>query len=301
MKRLLVAVLFAFAATLAHAQVTLTHVHGLAYSADGTQIMIPSHHGLALYRDGKWSKAAGPRHDYMGFAASGSALYSSGHPAPGSGLVNPFGLIRSRDGGRTWQKLGLEGETDFHLLAVSWETNAIFVWNPAPSSRISEPGLHYSTDEGQTWTKAQAKALSGAPVALAVHPKDLKLMAVGTRDGVFESTSSGAHFQPIAPGPGTAVFYDLDGTHLWYARYDGQARLTRTRLREGPIRQVRLPPLRDDAISYITQNPVRRAEYAIATFERSVFVSPDAGRTWKQIAKAGKTLDADSTSKGGIR
>ena len=50
--------------------VTLTHVHGLAYSADGKQLMVPSHHGLAVYREGKWSKAPGPMHDYMGFAAT---------------------------------------------------------------------------------------------------------------------------------------------------------------------------------------------------------------------------------------
>src|SRR5439155_1069662 len=82
--------------------------------------------------NGKWSKAPGPQHDYMGFSATSKHLYSSGHPAPGSGLVNPFGLIRSRDGGKTWDKLGLEGETDFHVLATSWHTNAIYVWNPAP-------------------------------------------------------------------------------------------------------------------------------------------------------------------------
>ena len=141
------------------AQVTLTHVHGLAYSADGAQLMIPSHHGLAVYRGGKWSRAPGPQHDYMDFAASAKALYSSGHPAPGSGLVNPFGLIRSRDGGRTWERLGLEGETDFHLLAVGWESGAIFVWNPEPSSRIPEPGLHYTRDEGKSWTKAGGRGV----------------------------------------------------------------------------------------------------------------------------------------------
>jgi len=46
---------------LAHAQVTLTHVHGLAYSSDGKRLMIPSHHGLAVYEAGKWSKAPGPQ------------------------------------------------------------------------------------------------------------------------------------------------------------------------------------------------------------------------------------------------
>src|SRR6266850_7802807 len=112
------------------AQVTLMHVHGLAYSADGKRLMIPSHHGLAIYESGKWSKAPGPEHDYMGFSATANHVYSSGHPAPGSGLVNPFGLLRSRDGGKTWDKLGLEGESDFHLMATSWNTNAVYVWNP---------------------------------------------------------------------------------------------------------------------------------------------------------------------------
>src|SRR5204863_10219288 len=122
-KALVASIVVCFAA-LAHAQVTLVHVHGLSYSADGKRLMIPSHFGLAIYENGKWSKATGPQHDYMGFAATSKYLYSSGHPAAGSGLVNPFGLLRSADGGKTWDKLGLEGESDFHLLATSWRTNA---------------------------------------------------------------------------------------------------------------------------------------------------------------------------------
>src|SRR5690349_5087421 len=92
----------------AQAGVTLTHIHGLAYSADGERVIIPSHHGLAIFQGGKWSKAPGPEHDYMGFSATAKHIYSSGHPAPGTRLVNPFGLLRSKDGGKTWDKLGLE-------------------------------------------------------------------------------------------------------------------------------------------------------------------------------------------------
>src|SRR5207302_9403075 len=66
----------------AQSPVTLVHVHGLAYSADGKRLMIPSHHGLAVYENGKWSKAPGPQHDYMGFSATANYIYSSGHPAP---------------------------------------------------------------------------------------------------------------------------------------------------------------------------------------------------------------------------
>ena len=273
--------------------VTLTHVHGLAYSADGKRLMIPSHHGLAIYENGKWSKAPGPQHDYMGFAATAAQLYSSGHPAAGSGLVNPFGLIRSRDGGKTWEKLGLEGETDFHVLAASWNTNAVYVWNPAPSSRMREVGLHYTRDDGGTWLKSSARGMRGDPISLAVHPDNAAIVAIGTSEGVFESGDSGESFkQAGAPGVGTAVFYDLGGQHLWFGSHDGRAaRLARAPMRGGPANEIKLPPLQKDALSYIAQNPAKRSEYAIATFERNVFVSPDAGRTWRQISSAGKTSD----------
>jgi len=278
----------AFAAG-AQQAVTLTHVHGLAYSADGKRLMIPSHHGLAVYSGGKWSKAPGPQHDYMGYAATAQHLYSSGHPAAGSGLVNPFGLIRSRDGGRTWDKLGLEGETDFHLLATGWTTNAIYVWNPAPNSRMQQSGLHFTLNDGLLWRHAAAAGLDGAPRALAVHPRDSSVVAVATADGIFLSRDSGERFATLAAGPeGVSVFFDLDGRHLWYGGYDNGARLARVPLSGGAAARVALPPLPQDAIAYIAQNPAAHAEYAIATFERSVYVSKDAGRTWTRIADRGR-------------
>ncbi len=283
------ALVFSVASLSAHAQpVTLHHVHGLAYSADGKRLMIPSHHGLAVYENGKWSKAPGPQHDYMGFAATASSLYSSGHPAAGSGLVNPFGLIRSRDGGKTWDKLGLEGEADFHVLATSWNTNAIYVWNPALSSRMRSPGLHYTLNDGFAWMLARAAGLDGEPKALAVHPDDAAIVAVATSSGVYMSRDSGERFKPIATGiEGLSVFFDLDGKHLWHGGFDGEARLAREALAGGAAMNVKLPPLGRDAVAYIAQNPARRSEYAIATFERSVYLSGDSGQTWKQIADRG--------------
>lgn len=291
MRFLQVLLLFLFS-PLALAQVTLAHVHGLAYGEDGKRLMIPSHHGLAVYENGQWSKAPGPQHDYMGFVATAGRLYSSGHPAQGSGLVNPFGLIRSRDGGKTWDRLGLEGETDFHVLGASWNTHAIYVWNPAPSSRMRQPGLHGTRDEGKTWRKARAAGIEGDAISIAVHPDDPALVALGTTQGVFESADAGESFQEIGRrGTGTAVFYDLDGKLVWFASHDGKApRLAHARVRGGPPVQLKLPPLPKDAVSYIAQNPAKRSEYAIATFERSVFVSADAGRTWRQIARSGKGL-----------
>ncbi len=273
----------------AQPKVTLHHVHGLAYSADGKQIMVPSHHGLAIYRDGKWSKAPGPEHDYMGFAAARTRLYSSGHPAPGSGLVNPFGLIRSRDGGKTWEKLGLEGETDFHLLGVSWNSNAIYVWNPEPNSKMRATGIHYTLNDGFTWQRVAAKGVTGKPRAIAVHPDNAKILAITTSTGIFLSRNSGGNFESVsAKGQGLTVFFDLDGKHLWHSTHDGSPRLVRTALDGGTdTTAAALPPLPDDAVAYVAQNPANLTEYAIATFERSVYLSKDAGKTWYQIADRG--------------
>jgi photosystem II stability/assembly factor-like uncharacterized protein len=277
------------ATTGAAAQVTLTHVHGLAYSGDGKRLLIPSHHGLAVYENGKWSKAPGPQHDYMGFAATAKNLYSSGHPAPGAGLVNPFGVIRSRDGGKTWEKLGLEGETDFHLLATSWNTNAIYVWNPAPSSRMKAPGLHFTVNDGFGWKRAAALGLSGEPHAIAVHPDDSSTLAVATTEGLFLSRDSGERFTRIASGgQGLSAFFDLQGKQLWYGSFDGRARLTRIPLASPHPVTVALPPLGEDAVAYIAQNPARRLEYAIATFKRSVYLSKDGGQSWLQIVDHGR-------------
>ena len=285
----LVVLLVATAAAYAQPAVTLMHVHGLAYSADGKRLMIPSHHGLAVYEQGKWSKAPGPQHDYMGFSGTATNLYSSGHPAPNSGLVNPFGLIRSRDGGKTWDKLGLEGEIDFHLLATGWNTNAIYVLNSEPNSRMRRLGLHYTLNEGFAWKLAQAAGLEGDPRALAVHPDDAATVAVASAKGVYLSRDSGGRFAPMAQGAeGLAVFFDLDGKRLWYSAFDGQPRLAQVPLGGGAATQVKLPPLSEDAVAYIAQNPTARSEYAIATFGKSVYLSKDAGRSWSQIADRGK-------------
>lgn len=270
---------------------TLRHVHGLVFSGDGKSLMIPSHDGLALYRDGRWSKASGPEHDYMGFARSRDALYSSGHPAPDSGLPNPFGLLRSTDGGKTWERLGLEGEADFHLLAVSYETGAVYVSNPAPNSRMPAPGIYWTADRGTTWRRAAAEGLAGRLFALAVHPRKPEIVAVGTERGLFLSRDHGGRFERIGGAtPVTAVAFDLAGEHLWFGGMDRAATLARLRTDNSAAGPLSLPPLvPQDAVAYITQNPADPDHWAIATFKRDVYLTTDAGKNWQQLVRGGET------------
>jgi hypothetical protein len=154
---------------------------------------------------------------------------------------------------------------------------------------MKEAGLHYTLNEGFTWQRAQATALRGTPAALAVHPANAALVAVATSSGVFLSRDSGERFEPLAgEAQGLSVFFDLDGKRLWYGTFDGQARLAHAGLGGGKPARLALPPIGRDAVAYIAQNPAARNEYAIATFERSVYVSKDGGRSWTGIALRGE-------------
>lgn len=273
--------------------VSLMHVHGMSYSADGRQLLIPSHQGMAIHENGRWSKAPGPAHDYMGFSATRDALYSSGHPAPDTGQINPFGLIKSRDGGKTWQKLGLEGESDFHLVATGYRTNALYVVNQGLNSRMNQAGIFHTRNDGFKWTRANAAGLGGQITSLAVHPSDAAVVAAGTVDGLYLSRNSAENFERLVDGQRVlAVTFDQNGQHLWFGTQAGKAALRKIALKAGAkAEELPIPALPDDAIAYIAQNPLRPSEMAIATFKRNVFVSKDQGRSWTQIAKNGATKD----------
>ena len=270
-------------------EATLHHVHGLAFSADGKALYVPSHHGFAVWRDARWSKQDGPQHDYMGFAVTRRFFFSSGHPAPGAGLVNPFGLMKSADGGRNWRKLGLEGESDFHLLAASYDTDAVYVFNPEPNSRMRRAGIYSTRNDGVSWREARGQGLAGRIAALAVHPADANVVAAATSEGLYLSEDAGETFRAaLGDEQVVAALFDLDGRRLWVSSVRQGAVLSRLDWRAGAPMPVVLPPLGRDAVAYIAQDPASRNRMAIATFERSVYVSMDAGKVWAQIADKGR-------------
>ena len=273
------------------ASFSLHHIHGLHYSADGRQLLIPMHHGLAIYGSNQWSKAPGPEHDYMGFSITHNAFYSSGHPAPGSLLKNPLGLLKSPDRGQSWESLGLMGEADFHLLATSYRTNRVYVINSEANSRMPHPGLYSTTTDGQQWHAAKLTGVVGSPESLAVHPTQDQVVAVGTRSGVFLSQNAGETFQRLKDTSQVfAVCFAVDEQHLWFSSFTGKPGLTRLQWQTGQADTVELPALEQDTVIYIANNPVHMQEWAVATYKRNVYVTPDHGQTWKQIAKQGVTL-----------
>lgn len=268
----------------------LTHIHGLAFSVDGQRLLVSSHGGLAAYADGRWSRTAAPRHDYKGLATTHDGIYGSGHRAPDSAAPDPLGLMKSHDGGTTWRPLGLAGESDFHTLAASHATNAIYVANREANSRMAGLGLYFTLTDGQTWRRATDKGRGYMLHGLAVHPTDAAVVAAATDGGLYLSRDWADTFAWLAGGRVviTAKFA-LDGRYLWFSSYvDNKPALARVAWESGgTAEEIPVPLHVDDAIAYIAQNPVRQSEFAIATFKRSVFLSKDGGSTWTQIAAEG--------------
>ena len=154
---------------------------------------------------------------------------------------------------------------------------------------MRQAGIHYPLDDGRKWQRAEARGLRGKLVGLAVHPSDPTVVAAGTDQGLFLSRDAATSFQALVSGrPVLAQAFDLDGRQLRFSGHAGQATLARIALSAGAKpEEIALPAMKEDAVAYIAQNPAQRDEIAVATFKRSVFVSTDQGRTWKQVAKEG--------------
>ncbi|CAM4421751.1 F510_1955 family glycosylhydrolase [Paenibacillus tarimensis] len=275
-------------------EVSIHHAHGMSYTPDGNKIFFAVHDGLRVYEDGQWILPAGEKHDYMGFSMVNDGFYSSGHPAPGSNKKNPLGIVKSTDEGESFETLALYGEIDFHGMSVGYESHVIYVFNPSPNEKMSETGLHYSTDEAKTWTKSEGNGLAGKPSVLAVHPTNPAVMAVGTDQGIFVTKDYGDQFETLEPSlEASAVFFNARG-ELYAAGLRPEPILVRMDAEMNVANEINIPVLKQDAISFIGQSPVNPKDISIMTNNNDVYVSADEGGSWTNIMKQGKAASTNT-------
>lgn len=277
----------------AQAIIELRHAHGIGYSPDGNRILIANHYGIAVYSEGQWSKVEGPAHDYMGFVVTRDFIFTSGHVSGSRGKANPLGLVRSADGGRSWTKLALEGEAEFHRVAAGYRSNAVYVYGEEANRAMPQPGIYRMVgDRLVGWQVAAGRGLQGEIANITAHPSEASTLAVATSAGLFISRDGGDEFRPLLTGlRATTARFTLDGEAILCGTLEGrQPGLLRVALKDGVREALALPPFGRDAVANVVQNPARRNEIALISYERAVYVSPNGGKTWKRIARPRGTL-----------
>ena len=281
--------------TEAQEEVEFTHIHGLGFTEDGEQAYIPAHDGLRVYEDGTWKtveNGEGELHDFMGFTMTSEGFYSSGHPNIQSDYENPFGLVKSTDGGETLELLALEGEVDFHVMSASYNTDAIYVMNPEPNSEMEELGLHRTLDEGQEWEPRDVDGVNGSVIAIAAHPDEENRVALSTEEGVFQSDDAGDSFEQVLSGvPAPALTYAHTGELLVAEGVEEETALKAIDASGEVVKEIPVPSIEEDAISYLAQNPQSENTIMVTTTERDIFYTENGGETWEQQADQGVSLN----------
>ena len=147
---------------------SVSHIHHVKVIEN--KILVLTHEGLYELVGKNDMKLVGKdRIDVMGFTSLGKLLFASGHPAIGSKMPNPIGLVKSLDGGLTWKSVSLVGKVDFHFLEGAGSDLY---------GADSQTGkLMYSSDSGKTWKDLGENTFTD----IAVSPK-MSGMAIAIKD-----------------------------------------------------------------------------------------------------------------------
>ena len=191
------------------------HVHGVGVDPTDSGILYIATHGdfYQSRNDAPPVKVDKVRADYMAFNAphdKSSPLYASGHPSSGGNT----GLIKSTDGGMTWQSVSkvLEPPVDFHAMTLSKsDPNLILGFDSGGR------GLFKTSNAGNAWENLEYPEYISA---LAISPDDSQLIFAGTGNGIYNSNDMGITWNHIAY-EGLAVYaMSFDDQGILFASVD---------------------------------------------------------------------------------
>lgn len=238
---------------------SISHIHSVR--AFGDQVILGTHEGLFRYIDQNSVQLMGSEtFDIMGLAVFGKKLYASGHPGPGSKLPEPVGLLLSTDSGKSWKKLGLQGEVDFHLL----ESAGADMYGVDSGSG----NLMYSNNAGKKWMSRGKNVVSD----IAINP--LKAgAALALRDGKLMATQNS--FTKMRTVDSTPAFTSLDWITGSLLATGGKSLYRST---DSGMSWKKMSDFPEDA-STVTQS----AKIIAVVAGNSIYKSTDGGKTFKKM------------------
>ena len=246
------------------------HVHGLGINPADGSLFVATHTGLfrAARVERRAIRVADRFQDTMGFTVVGPNYFlGSGHP-DGREQLPPFlGLIRSRDGGKSWRPVSLLGKRDFHVLEAAGKR----VYGFGSDFETRAQGFLASVDGGRSWKERQ---VPDPLIALALDPEDPeRLLASGER-ALYLSKDAGRRWLPIDGPAGLVAWTDrivvVDDRGAVHSAEDPNGRLRK-------IGEIGGRP------AALESGP-ERALY-VALHDGTIKHSDDAGRSWSVQSK----------------
>jgi len=188
----------------------------------------------------------------------------TGEPKPRYGTGSGNGVYRSRDGGATWEHLGLANtERIQRVLAHPDDPDVLYVAAVGPARRDSaERGVFRSRDGGESWERVLFTNPKSGAADLAMDPADPNRLLAA----MWEYRRQPWSF--VSGGAGSGLFLSEDGGDTWrqLSEHDG--------LPPGTLGRI--------GIAFAPSAPER--VYAVVEAERNgLFRSDDGGRRWSRI------------------
>jgi len=268
----------------------IEHVHVIGYPGNDESLYVATHNGLKIYRNGEWLETAGQNHDYMGFQATEEGFFASGHPEKGSSLMDPLGLVESTDKGRTLEKIGFYGESDFHFLSAGYSNSSLYLINEEPNSKL-ERGVYLYRDQASSWEPVELGGLESSTLGMmAVHPDKGGTFAMATKEGVFITDNYGKNMKRVGEYElVTAAAFSKESLYISPV-HQQTIQLFRLDAEDtGKAENLTIPHLNyDNPITYIAADPRQEGRIAFMTILNDLYESKDGGRTWKRLLVNGR-------------
>jgi hypothetical protein len=207
---------------------SVTHIHHV--KAVGNKVLVLTHEGLYKLVGKNNMKLVGKdRFDVMGFTSLGNVLVASGHPAVGSKMPNPIGVLKSFDSGLTWKAISLVGKVDFHLL----EGAGTDLYGADSQSGK----LMASADSGQTWTIVGTNTFTDIAVSpemqgMAIVLKGSELLL--TKNAFKATTKIGNSLKFTQIEWRKSGLYGLSGNSLYKSTNSGKTWIKRSTFKGAP-------------------------------------------------------------------
>jgi len=192
-------------------------------------------------------------------------LLGSGHPDRKGTLPEFLGVLRSEDGGRTWNVIARLGEADLHRMVL--KQGKLYAFDAVLGAVL------VSSDGGKTFEEHIAPP--EPMVELEIDPGDARHMLLASEQTTFRSENGGDKWRPLARSPGVRyawpepdALYRADGVGTISVSADGADSWT-------PVGRLKGEPARLKALD---------ADHLYVVLKTgAILESRDGAKHWKPV------------------